>query len=121
MFIHCTNKALNQYFFSAEPDTPVILDSGDIKEGESKIITCEAKNMFPAGNIHWFSESTEITDDATEAMTENPAKLFDVTSKLSYEPVRQYNGFEIRCEIRHQLLPGPSYPKDILKLNITCK
>ena len=92
-----------------------------MKDGEPKIITCEAKNMFPAGNIHWFNQTTEITDDATETVSENPAKLFDVTSKLSYEPVRQYNGYQIRCEIRHQLLPGPSFPQDTLELNITCK
>ena len=76
--------------------------------------------MSPAGKIYWFIDNDNLTDDATQTIETNAAKYLDVTSKLRFYASREINGYTIRCEIHHELLPGRNYLQDEDKLNVVC-
>ena len=110
-------------------DTEGGSDSGELDEGILRVFRCDVNDVAPAENIsvtwlignrtvlpnHHLNGSKDVND------TKKPR---DVTSLFSYEPRREDDTLQIRCQVNFNL--GPSGPQKRqtsqgLSLRIRCK
>uniref|UniRef100_A0A672IV70 Ig-like domain-containing protein n=1 Tax=Salarias fasciatus TaxID=181472 RepID=A0A672IV70_SALFA len=85
----------------------VIRSSGDLKEGEETVFTCDIVDVAPLQNLSvtWFKGDTIIHRETFNDSTKEPVSQ---SSILQFTPTREDSGSTITCEARLDLGPvGP--------------
>ena len=108
-------------FITGAPDPPIITGNNTATEFDVHQLTCDANNGLPSSQILWFLKDTDITGSSVQTNTDNADFRVDSRSVLNYTMERDANGEDIRCEVRHQNLQGPTFPEDSITMNVKCK
>ncbi len=101
------------------PDRPILTLSPNLKEGEATRFECSASDAYPGGRLIWYNNDVEIRSAGVNDT--NPNGRYNITDSFDFTPRRNDNKHTITCEVRHETLDGPNYPRDSIEIDVKCE
>lgn len=89
-------------------------------EGTSEVLQCKANGAFPEGDIRWFNNNQDITQNGASNPS-NGNNRFDVSSSITFNPTKDDNGNTVKCNVTHITLGSGQELSASALLNVKCK